>query len=67
MLPIATSDTPVFIAQGLTKVYEMGEVTVEALRGIDFDIRKLFTTLVAVAFVAALGIPAVAAAETITG
>ena len=29
---------PVFIARGLTKVYEMGEVRVEALRGIDFDL-----------------------------
>ena len=67
MLPIATSDAPVFIARGLTKVYEMGEVTVEALRGIDFDMRKLLAALVAVAFVAALGVPAVAAAETITG
>jgi len=30
--------TPVFVARGLTKVYEMGEVRVEALRGIDFDL-----------------------------
>ena len=30
--------TPVFIARGLTKVYEMGEVTVQALRGIDFEL-----------------------------
>jgi len=33
----ATS-SPVFAARGLTKVYEMGEVRVEALRGIDFDL-----------------------------
>jgi putative ABC transport system ATP-binding protein len=30
--------TPVFAARGITKVYEMGEVTVHALRGIDFDL-----------------------------
>ena len=31
-------ERPVFIARGLTKVYQMGEVRVEALRGIDFDL-----------------------------
>jgi putative ABC transport system ATP-binding protein len=38
---LATSDSaavPVFAARGLTKVYEVGEVTVHALRGIDFDV-----------------------------
>jgi putative ABC transport system ATP-binding protein len=29
---------PVFVARGLTKVYDMGEVSVQALRGIDFDL-----------------------------
>jgi len=31
--------SPVFRAQGLTKVYRMGEVSVEALRGIDLELR----------------------------
>jgi putative ABC transport system ATP-binding protein len=31
-------ETAVFVARGLTKVYQMGEVRVDALRGIDFDL-----------------------------
>ena len=31
-------DVRVFAARGLTKIYVVGEVTVEALRGIDFDL-----------------------------
>ena len=34
----ATTATHVFSATGITKVYEMGEVRVEALRGVDFDL-----------------------------
>ena len=32
------TSAPVFLARGLTKVYVMGEVTVHALRGVDFDL-----------------------------
>jgi putative ABC transport system ATP-binding protein len=35
---MAESAPPVFAARGLTKIYQMGEVSVEALRGIDFDL-----------------------------
>jgi len=33
-----TPVAPVFTARGLTKVYPMGEVEVQALRGVDFDL-----------------------------
>jgi len=41
--PLETSESVVdtsrvFTARGITKVYEMGEVRVEALRGVDFDL-----------------------------
>ncbi len=36
--PAAGPARPVFAARGLTKVYEMGEVRVEALRGVDLDL-----------------------------
>ena len=38
MIDAIAERPPVFAARSLTKVYQMGEVTVEALRGIDFDI-----------------------------
>ncbi len=34
----ATSSSPIFEARGLTKVYQMGEVQVQALRGVDLDL-----------------------------
>ncbi|HZW25472.1 MAG TPA: ABC transporter ATP-binding protein [Gallionella sp.] len=34
----ATSSNPIFEARGLTKVYQMGEVQVQALRGVDLDL-----------------------------
>jgi putative ABC transport system ATP-binding protein len=35
---MADQPVPVFAARALTKVYDMGEVSVQALRGIDFDL-----------------------------
>jgi putative ABC transport system ATP-binding protein len=37
---IAPARAPVFIARGLTKVYRMGEIEVQALREVDLDIRE---------------------------
>ena len=34
----ATAANPIFVARGLTKVYQMGEVQVQALRGVDLDL-----------------------------
>jgi hypothetical protein len=31
-------DIPVLAARALTKVYQMGDVTVQVLRGVDFDL-----------------------------
>jgi putative ABC transport system ATP-binding protein len=36
----STDSHPVFRARGLSKVYHMGEVEVQALRGVDLDIRR---------------------------
>lgn len=37
-MPAVESNVPIFTAKGLTKVYQMGEVQVQALRGIDLEI-----------------------------
>jgi putative ABC transport system ATP-binding protein len=34
----ADRSAPVFTARAITKIYQMGEVTVHALRGVDFDV-----------------------------
>jgi putative ABC transport system ATP-binding protein len=36
--PSAATTTPLFHAQGLTKIYHMGEVAVHALQGVDLDL-----------------------------
>ena len=36
--PVAASRRPVFEVRGVTKVYDMGEVQVQALRGVDLDL-----------------------------
>ena len=33
-----TASRPIFEARGLTKIYQMGEVQVQALRGVDLDL-----------------------------
>ena len=35
---VSTDGEVVFTARGITKVYQMGEVEVQALRGVDFDL-----------------------------
>jgi putative ABC transport system ATP-binding protein len=35
---LSAESTPVFTARGLTKIYQMGEVQVHALRGVDLDL-----------------------------
>ena len=42
MAPTATpaADGPVFRARGLTKTYRMGEIEVQALRGVDLDLHR---------------------------
>jgi putative ABC transport system ATP-binding protein len=35
---ISVAREPVFTARGLVKVYRMGEVEVQALRGVDLDL-----------------------------
>ena len=36
--PSARTSLPIFEARGLTKIYQMGEVQVQALRGVDMDL-----------------------------
>ena len=42
---------PVFVARGLTKIYQMGEVRVEALRGIDVNQPPLPATPIGAALI----------------
>lgn len=36
--PQSTRGSAVFVARGITKVYQMGEVVIQALRGVDLDL-----------------------------
>ncbi|NOU23221.1 MAG: ABC transporter ATP-binding protein [Methyloglobulus sp.] len=37
---LSETSIPIFVARGLTKIYQMGEVQVHALRGVDLDLNE---------------------------